>query len=53
MEEMKMNLLNEVEELIDEYEDTLGKLKDIEETLKLGRELDSIQEAFLRQFINI
>lgn len=48
---LNLNLLNKVEELIDKHEDTLAKLKDIENTLNEGKELDPIQNAFLRQFI--
>lgn len=41
-------VLDKVEDLIMESQDTLLKLQDIEQTLNEGKELDQTQKGFLR-----
>jgi exonuclease VII small subunit len=40
--------MEELFELVEEIEDVKGKLEDCLETIKLGKNLDSMQEAFLK-----
>lgn len=40
-----------IDELVQEAEDNLMSLKDIQETIALGKKLDTTQKAFLNNYI--